>query len=223
MDRKELVEMIKLLNGEEGLLKNVGCSKIKVVGKGTTLEELKDQFRNILIKIDDAELIDEAPKACVKFFEDNLDEFKKGVGELTDEPVSEEEPEEEDEPEGEEEVEDEVEEEEPPKVEKPKKDKPKKEKAKANEASEFEELKEKIVARKNGNPSFLLEKLLLEGGDINEMHKKVSKLAESLEMKIYTGGVGEIRAFIKYREGRGWVFKKDGDNIELVDYTKPKK
>lgn len=152
MERKELVEMIKLLNGAEELLKKVGCSKIKVVGKGTTLEELKDQFRNTLIKIDDADLIEEAPKASVKFFEDNLDEFKEGVCEVTDAPVSEEE---------EEELEDEVEEEDDPEEEEVEDE----DKDKTKSRSEVVEYLSKFIKEGKYTRKELIEKSLINFPD----------------------------------------------------------
>jgi len=109
MERKELLAVVKVLNKEKDLLEKIEMEKIPVVGKGTKLEDLQENFKKVMLALDDAELIDETPEDCIDFWEEHLEEF---VGEVEEE-VEEEEVEEEVE---EEEVEEEkVEEKETPK------------------------------------------------------------------------------------------------------------
>lgn len=80
MERKDLLAVVKVLNKETDLLEKIGEEKIPVVGKGTKLEDLMENFKRIMLALDDKELIDETPEDCIDFWEENLEEF---VGEAT--------------------------------------------------------------------------------------------------------------------------------------------
>lgn len=73
MDRKLFLVVIKELNQDKELLAKVDEKKIIVVGKKTDV--LIQDFKRVMIKLDDAGLTDDVSENCIDFFEENLAEF----------------------------------------------------------------------------------------------------------------------------------------------------
>jgi len=195
MERKDLMRIVKILNKERDLLEKVGEEKIPVVGKGTKLEDMQENFKKIMLALDDAELIDETPEDCIDFWEEHLDEFigeekepEEEEEEVEEEKIEEEELEkeieEEEEEEVEEEVEEKVEEEEVKEIEKKKKAPISKGKTR------IEIMTQVFFSDPDGDKEKILEKAdklyLKEGGssNINESkstYGKVSKVYRALK------------------------------------------
>lgn len=73
MNRKLFLTTIKELNQDEELLKKVDEKKIVMIGIRTV--DLVENFKRIMVKLDDAGLTDNVPENCIDFFEENLDDF----------------------------------------------------------------------------------------------------------------------------------------------------
>jgi len=173
MERKDLMRVVKVLNKETELLEKVGEEKIPVVGKGTKLEDMQENFKKIMLALDDAELIDETPEDCIDFWEEYLEEFIGG---------GEEAPEEEEEKVEEEKVEEKEIEEEP--EDKKKKKKKERTKKKETEKSRY--------GHKPGTQAALIDDLLHKGitlenasKDIGVTKSRVKNHIKHLEMKGY--------------------------------------
>ena len=75
ISRAGLLRVIKILNKETDLMKKIGEGKVPVVGKGTKADELQENYKRIMLKLDEEKLIDETPEEAIDFWEENLDHF----------------------------------------------------------------------------------------------------------------------------------------------------
>ena len=75
ISRAAILRVIKILNKETDLLKKIGEGKVPVVGKGTKVDELQENYKRIMLKLDEEKLIDETPEEAIDFWEENLDHF----------------------------------------------------------------------------------------------------------------------------------------------------
>ena len=191
--RVELLRVIRILNGETELMKKLSEPSLPVSGKGSGTKDLQEAYKRVMLKLDSMKLIDETPEEAIDFWEDNLDVFADEV------PT-------------------------PPPPEETQKPVVKKDSVKKSESgTPFEELKVKIESRSDDKLTYFIDKLLLKGGDIDDIFKKTAKQASALGLKFGTTSAGEIKALMKHRESLGWEFKVDGDSIELIGYSKPVK
>jgi len=206
MDRKEFMAVIKELNRDEELLVKIGKSKIKVVGVKT--DQLVEDFKSVMIGLDDAGLTDEVSEECIDFFEANLDVFLPKDSEekpppkkvLPDEPVtkattegSKESAEKELEADKEQDLE-------------------------TEDSSLSEDSFQKIVKRigkSQKTPSRFADSLLLLGGEVKDIFKKVSSFSSDGGFRLYTTE-DSFRAYIRSREKSGWIFDWSKDYVKLV-------
>lgn len=85
----------------------------------------------------------------------------------------------------------------------------------------FEALKKKILGKDDSKLTSVIDKLLLAGGSVDEMFKKVAKEAKGRGLKTFTNSASEISGLAKSREKSGWVFERgDAGYIKLVGYSK---
>ena len=75
ISRAAMLRVIKILNKETDLLKKIGEGKVSVVGKGSKSDELQENYKRIMLKLDEEKLIDETPEEAIDFWEENLDHF----------------------------------------------------------------------------------------------------------------------------------------------------
>ena len=75
ISRAAMLRVIKILNKETDLLKKIGEGKVSVVGKGSKSDELQENYKRIMLKLDEEKLIDETPEEAIDFWEENLDYF----------------------------------------------------------------------------------------------------------------------------------------------------
>ena len=75
ISRAAMLRVIKILNKETDLLKKIGEGKVSVVGKGSKSDELLENYKRIMLKLDEEKLIDETPEEAIDFWEENLDHF----------------------------------------------------------------------------------------------------------------------------------------------------
>ncbi len=71
IDRKELIEMIQLLNNETVILEKIGMDAIKT--SKTNTQRLTFKFRDMMHAIDGNKLLDDIPEVCWNFYHDNRD------------------------------------------------------------------------------------------------------------------------------------------------------
>ena len=160
ISRAAMLRVIKILNKETDLLKKIGEGKVSVVGKGSKSDELQENYKRIMLKLDEEKLIDETPEEAIDFWEENLDYFA--------EPTP---PEEE-------------EEEEKPKKKAKGKEKPAEKKSKKAETEPKKPgVGKKKVDYSKSNKAVVYEAWKDGEEDIDKLHKKVSEALKVTTLK----------------------------------------